>query len=40
VARLFCDIAQSLADQENAHLARSHIGPVDLGSPGKSEITA
>jgi hypothetical protein len=34
------DIAQSLADQQNADLARIRIGPVDFGSPDKSELTA
>jgi hypothetical protein len=40
VAHLLRDIAQSLADQENADLARIRIGPVDFGSPDKSELTA
>jgi hypothetical protein len=40
VAHLLHDIAQSLADREKVDLARIRIGPVDLGSPDKSEITA
>jgi hypothetical protein len=40
VAHLLRDIAQSLANQEKVDLARIRIGPVDLGSPDKSEITA
>ena len=40
VAHLLRDIAHSLADQENVDVARIRIGPVDFGSPDKSEITA
>jgi hypothetical protein len=40
VAHLLGDIAQSLADQENVDLARIRVGPVDFGTPDKSEITA
>jgi hypothetical protein len=40
VARILRDIAQSLADQEQVDVGRVRIGPVDLGSPDKSEITA
>jgi len=37
---LLRDIAQALADQENADLARIRIGSDDVGSPDKSELTA
>jgi hypothetical protein len=40
VANLLRDIAQSLADHENVDVTRIRIGPVDFGSPGKSEPTA
>jgi hypothetical protein len=40
VSHLLCDIAQSLADQEQVDVASVRIGLVDLGSPEKSEITA
>jgi stage III sporulation protein SpoIIIAA len=39
-ARLLRDIARSLADHENVDVAHIRIGPVDLGSPDKSEPTA
>jgi hypothetical protein len=39
-ARLLRDIAQSLADHENVDVTRIRIGPVDFGSPDKSELTA
>jgi hypothetical protein len=39
-AQLLHGIAQSLADQENIDVATVRIGPVDFGSPEKSEVTA
>jgi hypothetical protein len=40
VARILRDIAQSLADQEQVDVGTVRIGPVDLGAPDKSKITA
>ena len=39
-AKLLKDIAQALADRAKVHVSGVRIGPVDLGSPDKSEITA
>jgi hypothetical protein len=38
-ARLLVDIAKALADEASVDVKIVRIGPVDLGSPGTSEIT-
>ena len=40
VAHLLRDIAQAVADQEKVDVSCVRTGPVDLGTPDRSEITA
>jgi hypothetical protein len=39
-AMLLLDLARALADQARVDVTSVRIGPVDLGSPDKSELTA